>query len=305
MALVQALLGRVGAAAGGGHHALLGARQGGGRHFTAGLRTPPAHAPNRESCRGGRSARPVVRRLHLLQHERSERVPHGLRWRGAARGIRASVRTVQRDSTAAAHGHQPENRDLPRSTGGRDSRHVQSREHERRSDRRRASRDQFRGRDEEYPLRSTGEGRARRRGAWPQHLRLGDAARAGRIAAARFRGALQAARVLERRDRSLRRRERHVFQNQRVAAGDRLSGGPRARRCRRAARARTRRASRDALFRRREGTSRCTTVRSSRVRGGGRHGRGAGGGGARTIAPGVDRERAALLPLRDRRSDPE
>ncbi len=128
---------------------------------------------------------------------------------------------------------------------------------------------------------------------------------AWRIAAARFRGVLQAARVLERRDRSLRRRERHVFQNQRVAAGDRLSGGPRARRCRRAARARTRRASRDALFRRREGTSRCTTVRSSRLRGGGRHGRGAGGGGARTIAPGLDRERTALLPLRDRRADPE
>ena len=148
----------VGAAAGGGGHALLGARQGGGRRFAAGLRPPPAHASSRGGCRGGAGARSVVRRLHLLQHERPERVPHCLGWRGAARGIRAALRTVQGCSAAAAHGHQPEGGDSFRPAAGRDPRHVPSRKRERGRDRGRPSRHQFSGRNNGRPLRSTGEG---------------------------------------------------------------------------------------------------------------------------------------------------
>ena len=60
------------------------------------LARPPLHACDgrRRGCGGG--AHPHVGRFHLLQHERAERVPHGLRHDGAARRIRAALRAIQR-----------------------------------------------------------------------------------------------------------------------------------------------------------------------------------------------------------------
>ena len=136
--------------------------------------------------------------VHLLQHERPERVRDRRRpaWRGARSTSVATVGTTA--SAAAAHRHQPASRDLPRSAGGRDPRHVRSREHERRRDRLGASRDRSRRSRPERSASIGREARARRRRARPPHLRLGDAARAGRLAAARFRGAFRAARLHER-----------------------------------------------------------------------------------------------------------
>ena len=47
-----------------------------------------------------------VGRVHLLQHERPQRARDRLRWSGAARRIRAALRTIQAHSAAATHKRQ-------------------------------------------------------------------------------------------------------------------------------------------------------------------------------------------------------
>ena len=136
--------------------------------------------------RGCGGPHPDAGRFHLLQHERAERVPDGLRWPGPARRIRAALRTVQGHPAARARrGANLQSRDLSRAAGGRDPRHVPSREHEPGRHRLHPSRHLRPAVDDKgRPLRPASRSRAVRRGARPPDLCPGDAAPARRLAAA-------------------------------------------------------------------------------------------------------------------------
>ena len=145
-----------------------------------------------------------------------------------------------------------------------------------------------------------------RREARPPDLRAGDAAPSRRIVAARVRGALRAARLPEPRDRRRPCRERHVLHERgsgfprsaiRRSASLRSAGERRAHGL--AARPRCR--SLDDVEARRD----TATGRADRVRGRRRHGRRANRRGARGLRRTWTRGRAPLLPLRHRRADPE
>ena len=165
VAVVQALLGGVGAAARGGGEAALGARQGERPRRAAPAGAPSLHASHGLGCRRGGGAHPHAGRLHLLQHQRAERVPHRLRHRGAARRVRAALRAVREYPAAAADGDQPASRDLSRAAGGGDPRLLPPGEPQRacRSTRSTWPPRRWR-RDRSGDLRPNGRARGRRRG---------------------------------------------------------------------------------------------------------------------------------------------
>ena len=95
VAVVQALLGGVGSAAGRCGKAAVGARHG-AQSAVAASRRPSSHSSADRRCgRDGGGAHRRAGRFHLLQHERAERVRHGRRTDGAARRVRAALRTVR------------------------------------------------------------------------------------------------------------------------------------------------------------------------------------------------------------------
>ena len=137
------------------------------------------------------------------------------------------------------------------------------------------------------------------------HLRPRPPARARRLARARVRRLLPPARLPQRRDPDGRRRQRRVLRPQ-VAPVHRLSAGVRVVRRRRAATLRTRAAAAHARTRRRR-RARASLRRARpgpRARGcDHRHISRPDRGHAGCAARQLDRERAAVLPLRDRPTD--
>ena len=97
---------------------------------------PPPHAPNRRRVAAAAAAL-VLTSGGFIFYNTNVLNAYRTASDGVARRAEYERRYGQYEghSAAAAHGHQPRRRDLPRATGGRDSRHVQSREHERRGDR--------------------------------------------------------------------------------------------------------------------------------------------------------------------------
>ena len=102
VALVQAVLGSVGAAAGRGGDAAVGARDGAQCEVAAPLGARPIHSSGGRGGRNGGDAHPLGGRFHLLQHERAARLRHGRRPDEAQRRVREAIRTVLGDPAAPA-----------------------------------------------------------------------------------------------------------------------------------------------------------------------------------------------------------
>ena len=98
VAVVQAVLDRMGAAARGGSEIALGARQAGGPRRAAPVGASSSHAAHGMDCRGGDGAHPHAGRVHLLQHQHPEPVPHRLRHHGTARRVPSGATDVTRVS---------------------------------------------------------------------------------------------------------------------------------------------------------------------------------------------------------------
>ncbi len=172
VAVVQALLGGVGAAAGGGGAAVLGARAGAGLRGAAADRAAPLHPRDGRRRRAGRRARPRPRRLHLLQHQRAQRIPHRLGSGAAAGRVRAALRAVRGDPAAGGGRHQAARGDLPGPRGGDVEGHVPPGEPPRGADRLGAP-GAGRRRGDPRGVRPPRHERAGGRSAPPLHLRAG------------------------------------------------------------------------------------------------------------------------------------
>jgi ABC-type transport system involved in multi-copper enzyme maturation permease subunit len=91
-------------------------------------------------CRGGGWAHPDAGRVHLLQHQRAQRIPDQRGDHQAQRGVRAALQTVRAYPAAAHDEEQPADRDLSRSAEGGDPRLIQPPERQRHRDRLRSRR---------------------------------------------------------------------------------------------------------------------------------------------------------------------
>ena len=162
--------------------------------------------------RGGR-AHPRARRIHLLQHERPERVPHGATRRDAPQA--EYERRYGRFEDVAAAGHHRRGaarRDLSRRAGRRPARHVPAREPDRRADRLGAR---------VSSIRTSTRGRSRstaRPGRWSMDAETGyrifaleRALAPGDSMQLSFDVGVPAARLPERRDPDRRGRQRHLL----------------------------------------------------------------------------------------------